>query len=95
MNIVPAWRGDRQDDIPAQGRRNGQTFTEGWEQARRIGPHFAPHFALAGSFNEWSNPNEEPSPEVSKDIEPSRAFGRQYLDILKKQAATFKVGLAP
>jgi hypothetical protein len=54
-----------------------------------------PHFALAGSFNEWSNPNEEPSPEVSKDIEPSRAFGKQYLDILKKQAAAFKTGLAP
>jgi hypothetical protein len=62
MNIVPAWRGDSHNDIPAQGRRNGQTFTEGWEQARRIGPHFA----LGGSFNEWSNANQEPSPEVSK-----------------------------
>jgi hypothetical protein len=91
MNIVAAWRGDGHNNIPPQGRRNGETFIEGWERARKIGPRFA----LAGTFNEWANPNEEPSAEISKDIEPSRIFGRQYLDILKRQAAAFKAGAEP
>jgi hypothetical protein len=52
-----------------------------------------PHFALAGSFNEWSNPNEEPSAEIGKDIEPSHVFGMQYLDLLKKEATAFKTGI--
>jgi hypothetical protein len=88
MTIVAAWRGDGRSQIPAQGRRDGETFIEGWMRARRIGPRFA----LAGTFNEWANPNEEPSVEVSKDLEPSRVFGRKYLDLLKTEAAAFKAG---
>jgi hypothetical protein len=86
MTVVAAWRGDARNQIPPQGRRDGQTFVESWARARRIGPRFA----LAGTFNEWANPNEEPSAEVSKDLEPSRIFGRKYLDLLKTQAAAFK-----
>jgi hypothetical protein len=69
-----------------KGRRDGQTYSDGWTRARKVGPHFA----LAGSFNEWSNPNEEPSAEISKDIEPSRVFGMQYLELLKQEATAFK-----
>jgi hypothetical protein len=88
MNIVAAWRGDSANNVPAKGRRNGLTFSEGWARARKVGPHFA----LGGSFNEWSNPNEEPSAEISKDLEPSHLFGMQYLDLLKTEAAAFKAG---
>ena len=35
---------------------------------------------------------EQPSKEVSKDIEPSKAFGHLYLDILKEEIAKFKAG---
>jgi hypothetical protein len=73
--------GDSANNVPAGGRRNGQTYRDGWARARKVGPRFA----LAGSFNEWSNPNEEPSAEISKDIEPSHVFGMKYLDLLKKE----------
>jgi hypothetical protein len=89
INVVAAWRGDAANHVPARGRRNGQTFSEGWARARKMGPHFV----LAGSFNEWSNANEEPSAEISKDIEPSHLFGMQYLELLKKEAAAFKAGI--
>jgi hypothetical protein len=91
MTIVAAWRGDGRNHIPPQGRRNGQTFIEGWARARRTGPRFV----LAGTFNEWANPSEEPSAEVSKDLEPSRIFGRKYLDLLTTEAAAFKAGTDP
>jgi hypothetical protein len=86
VNVVAAWRGDSANNIPAKGRRDGQTYSDGWTRAREVGPYFA----LAGSFNEWSNPNEEPSAEISKDIEPSRVFGMLYLELLKQEAAAFK-----
>jgi hypothetical protein len=89
MNIVPAWRGSKATNLPAQGRRSGQTYADGWARARQVGPHFA----LGGSFNEWSNPAEEPSAEISKDIEPSNTFGTKYLDLLKEEAAAFKAGM--
>lgn len=89
INVVAAWRGDSPNNVPAEGRRNGQTYSDGWARARKVGPHFA----LAGSFNEWSNPNEEPSAEISKDIEPSYVFGMKYLDLLKKEAIAFKTGI--
>ena len=34
--------------------------------------------------------SEEPSAEVSKDIEPSREFGTEYLDLLREEADRFK-----
>jgi hypothetical protein len=89
MNVVAAWRGDPAKNVPAEGRRDGQTYSDGWARARKVGPHFA----LASAFNEWSNPNEEPSAEISKDIEPSHVFGMHYLDLLKKAAAAFRTGI--
>lgn len=41
------------------------------------------------SWNEWHR-GEQPSAEVSKDIEPSQEFGRFYLDLLKEEIAKFK-----
>ena len=69
-------------------RDSGITFTESWQAARRIGPKFV----LAGTFNEWKK-GEQPSAEVSKDMEPSQAFGTFYLDLLAKEAELFKKGL--
>ncbi|MCU1259043.1 MAG: hypothetical protein JWO80_1928 [Bryobacterales bacterium] len=76
MTVVPAWRSAQQPRIPAQGRNNGKTFRDGWARARALGPRIV----LA----------EEPSAEVSKDIEPSAEFGTQYLDLLRTEAARFK-----
>lgn len=73
--------------IPAAPRDNGATFRREWARADAIGPKFA----LVVSWNEWSR-GEQPSPEVSKDIEPSKEFGRLYLDLLKQQIAVFKSG---
>ena len=73
--------------IPAATRDNGATFGKSWARAREIGPKYA----MIVSWNEWSK-GEQPSAQVSKDIEPSKEFGAQYLDILKAQIAKFKAG---
>jgi len=46
-------------------------------------------FVWLDSWNEWKR-GEQPSPEVSKDIEPSKEFGRFYLDLMKEEIARFK-----
>jgi hypothetical protein len=86
MTLVAAWR-EEIGTIPPRGRRGGQTFREEWALARRLGPEIA----LVATFNEWRR-GEQPSAEVSKDIEPSKEFGRLYLDILTEQAKLFKAG---
>lgn len=78
--------GDR-DFIPAEPRDNGTTFRRHWARADKIGPKFA----MVVSWNEWSL-GEQPSPEVSKDIEPSKEFGKFYLDLLKEEIGKFKSG---
>jgi hypothetical protein len=85
MNIVATWRNDK--ECPTPGRRDGETFRREWERARQIGPRFA----MVVSWNEWSK-GEQPSPEVSKDIEPSKEFGMKYLDIMKEELGLFKAG---
>jgi hypothetical protein len=82
MTIVAAWRGQG-----SPGRDNGHTYVSEWERARRIGPRFV----LAGTFNEWWV-SEQINVEASKDVEPSKEHGWQDMDILKQQAALFKVG---
>ena len=71
--------------IPAYPRNNGETFKKQWERARLIGVKLA----LVVSFNEWST-GEQPSVEVSKDIEPSQTLGTFYLDLLREQIRLFK-----
>ncbi len=73
--------------IPAAPRNNGATFRQEWARADRIGPKFA----MVVSWNEWSR-GEQPSPAVSKDIEPSKEFGLFYLNLMKREIAKFKSG---
>lgn len=83
MTIVAAWRND--PAMPTPGRKNGETFQREWQRACQVGPKFA----LVVSWNEWTW-DEQPSADVSKDIEPSLEFGHQYLEILKQEARNFK-----
>lgn len=85
MTVVASWREDAHAKIPAAGRRNGQTFRQQWARARAVGPRIA----LVVSWNEWVR-SEQPSAEVSKDIEPSVEHGRQYLDLMVAEIAHFK-----
>ncbi|PQV64338.1 hypothetical protein B1R32_10519 [Abditibacterium utsteinense] len=73
--------------IPAAGRENGATFRKAWARAREIGPKYA----MVVSWNEWHR-GEQPSPEISKDIEPSQEFGDFYLKLMKEEIAAFKSG---
>ncbi len=82
MTVVAAWRG-----AGSPGRDGGRTFEREWLRARRAGPHTV----FLNGFNEWKQ-HEQPSPEISKDIEPSAEFGRRYLDIAREQIALFKAG---
>lgn len=83
MTVVACWRDD--PNCPTPGRRDGETFRQEWARAREIGPKFA----MVVSWNEWGT-GEQPSVEVSKDIEPSQVHGTFYLDLLKEQIAAFK-----
>ena len=85
MTVVATWLND--PEAPTPGRHNGDTFRREWERARKVGPKFA----LVVSWNEWTR-GEQPSPEISKEIEPSKEFGTKYLDILIEEAALFKAG---
>ena len=71
--------------IAAEGRKNGETFKNRWERARRLGVSTV----LVVSWNEWVT-GEQPSVEVSKDIEPSEELGHQYLELLKEEIEKFK-----
>jgi hypothetical protein len=76
---------DQAGYIPEVPRHAGATFHKQWERAREIGPKFA----MVVSWNEWVL-SEQPSAEVSKDIEPSTIHGHFYLEQLKKEIAAFK-----
>ncbi len=41
------------------------------------------------SWNEWVK-GEQPSPEISKDIEPSQIHGTFYYDLMREQIKKFK-----
>ena len=84
MVVVASWR-EEIPGIPAAGRCNGETFRGQWARAREIGPKFA----MVVSWNEWTK-GEQPSTEVSKDLEPSKEFGHFYLDLLKEEISKFK-----
>lgn len=75
------------DYIPASPRENGATFRRSWARAHELGPKFG----MVVSWNEW-NKGEQPSAEISKDVEPSKEFGDLYLKIMKEEIARFKTG---
>ena len=91
MVVVASWRKQGEpgtDRYVAPGlRRNGQTFRDQWARARAFGPSIV----TVVSWNEWVL-GEQPSPENSKDIEPSNKFGHMYLDLLGEEIAKFKAG---
>lgn len=82
MVVTACWRDD--PECPTPGRQNGETFRKQWARAQKIGPRFA----MVVSWNEWVT-SEQPSAEVSKDIEPSKEFGDLYLRILKEEIRKF------
>lgn len=89
MTVVACWRPSI-NGTPSPGRRDGATFLEQWRRAHEIGPKFA----LVVSWNEWWT-GEQPSPEISKDLEPSKAFGHRYLDLLRQEVKRFKSEAKP
>ena len=88
-----AQRADDPDDpahIPAIGRNNGETFSARWRRADSLGVQNV----LVVSWNEWVT-GEQPSAEVSKDLEPSLEHGHFYLELLKEEISKFKSGNHP
>lgn len=71
--------------IPAYGRENGATLRRQFQRAIDLGARFA----IVVSWNEWTT-GEQPSLEVSKDIEPSQTYGTFYLDLLTELIKQFK-----
>ena len=89
MLALASWRSQAEEGdpayIPARGREGGVTFQEEWDRVRAIGPKFA----MVVSWNEWAL-GEQPSAEISKDLEPSIEHGHFYLNLLKEEIAAFK-----
>ena len=86
MTVVAAWRPVR-PGVGGMARREGKTYQAGWARARTIGPRYV----ISGTFNEWWV-SEQLSADAGKDVEPSKEFGRKYLDILAHEAAAFRAG---
>ena len=71
--------------IPAYGRENGLTLKKQFQRANDLGAGMV----ILISWNEWTK-GEQPSPEVSKDLEPSVIHGTFYYDLLCEQIKKFK-----
>lgn len=71
--------------IPAAGREDGATLKRQFQRASDLGARFA----IVVSWNEWTT-GEQPSPEISKDMEPSVIHGTFYYDLLREQIKKFK-----
>ena len=71
--------------IPAYGRDNGMTLKKQFQRANDLGAGMV----ILISWNEWTK-GEQPSPEVSKDLEPSVIHGTFYYDLLCEQIKKFK-----
>ena len=71
--------------IPAHGRENGMTLKTQFQRAIDLGAQIV----LVVSWNEWTR-GEQPSVEISKDIEPSEAHGTYYYDLMRELIKKFK-----
>ena len=71
--------------IPAYGRENGLTLKKQFQRANDLGAGMV----ILISWNEWTT-GEQPSPEISKDLEPSVIHGTFYYDLLCEQIKKFK-----
>jgi hypothetical protein len=83
--VSAASRADSVNSIPAIGRDNGLTFQSRWSRAENLNVKIV----LVTTWNEWIT-SEQPSAEVSKDLEPSVEFGHFYLNLLKSEIVSFK-----
>lgn len=84
-------QGDEGDEnyIPAYTRDNGLTLKKQFQRANDLGAGMV----ILVSWNEWTK-GEQPSPEGSKDLEPSKIHGTFYYDLLCEQIKKFKGQLA-
>ena len=73
------------DYIPACGRKDGMTLKQQFQRANDLGAGMV----ILVSWNEWST-GEQPSVEVSKDLEPSQIHGTFYYDLLCEQIKKYK-----
>ena len=64
---------------------NGLTLKKQFQRANDLGAGMV----ILVSWNEWST-GEQPSVEVSKDLEPSEIHGTFYYDLLCEQIKKFK-----
>ncbi len=71
--------------IPAAGRENGATLKRQFQRACDLGAGIV----IIVSWNEWTT-GEQPSVEVSKDMEPSQVHGTFYYDLMREQIKKFK-----
>ena len=71
--------------IPAYPRNNGATLKQQFQRANDLGARFV----ILVSWNEWTT-GEQPSAEISKDLEPSQIHGTFYYDLMKEQIKKFK-----
>ncbi|MBR6922564.1 MAG: hypothetical protein IKH51_10240 [Clostridia bacterium] len=80
-------QGSEGDDgyIPAYERENGLTLKKQFQRANDLGAGMV----ILVSWNEWTK-GEQPSPEGSKDLEPSKIHGTFYYDLLCEQIKKFK-----
>jgi hypothetical protein len=84
-------QGKEGDDgyIPAYGRDNGLTLKKQFQRANDLGAGIV----LLVSWNEWTT-GEQPSAEISKDLEPSQIDGTFYYDLMCQQIKKFKGQIA-
>ncbi len=89
MTVQSAWRSqDRPGDpnyIAAAERNNGDTLLMMWARAKAFGPQIV----LCPTWNEYSK-GEQPTPEINKDLEPTKESGTFYYDIMKEQIKLYK-----
>ncbi|MBP5207470.1 MAG: hypothetical protein J6330_03330 [Clostridia bacterium] len=89
MTVQSAWRAQNREGqdgyIPSSGRENGDTLLKMWARAIEFGPQIV----LCPTWNEYSK-GEQPTPEINKDLEPSKEAGTFYYDIMKEQIKIFK-----
>ena len=71
--------------IPAAGRDNGTTLKRQFQRACDLGAGIV----LIVSWNEWTT-GEQPTVEISKDMEPSQIHGTFYYDLMREQIKKFK-----
>lgn len=71
--------------IPAYERMNGLTLKKQFQRANDLGAGMV----ILVTWNEWTK-GEQPTPEGSKDLEPSKIHGTFYYDLLCEQIKKYK-----